>query len=255
MEHKQAQDAQLKILNLGKHGGLAGYASTWQNFDRVNERPLKGAFAASIPNFLKNGFIAVGHDWNSLPVATVTVANEDEHGLYLEAEFHSTPLAQEARTIAQERLDRGKSVSLSIGYEVKSDEFVEEGRLLKEIDLFEVSLVNVPANPLATVTGIKSLLQASMAMDAHSEVVQAAIEGYVQRLTGLSGTRTKEGRVLSTQNRTKLSDLHTSLGDVMQAIEELLAATEPRAPEEEVRKALAHFYVRQSQLQGVFTNG
>lgn len=251
MERKQALDAQLKIYDTGKHGGLKGYASTFANFDRVNERPVKGAFAASIPNFLKNGFIAVGHDWNSLPVATVTVANEDEHGLYLEAEFHSTPLAQEARTIAQERIERGKSVSLSIGYEVKADEYVEEGRLLKEIDLYEVSLVNVPANPLATVTGVKSLLEANMNLDAHAEIVEAAIQGYTRRLEKMHGTRTKEGRVLSSQNRTKLSDLHASLADVMQAIEELLAATEPKAPEEEVRKALAAFFVRQAKLQGV----
>lgn len=241
MEHKQAQDAQIKLFNTGKHGGLSGYASTFMNFDKVNERPVKGAFSGTLSRFKSDGFIAVGHDWNALPVATVTDAYEDDHGLFLEAEFHSTPLAQEARTIAQERLDRGKSVSLSIGYEVKSDEFVEEGRLLKEIDLFEVSLVNVPANPLATVTGVKSLLEANMPIDAHAEIVEAAIQGYTRRLEKMHGTRTKEGRVLSTQNRTKLSDLHTSLGDVMQAIEELLAATEPRASEEETAKAKTQF--------------
>jgi HK97 family phage prohead protease len=243
MEHKSCGDAQLKILNMGKNGGLSGYASTFANFDRVNERPVKGAFSGTLARFKQDGFIAVGHDWSSLPVATVTDAYEDEHGLFLEAEFHSTPLAQEARTIAQERIDRGKSVSLSIGYDVKADEFVEEGRLLKEVDLFEVSLVNVPANPLATVTGVKSLLQASMPLDAHSEVAQAAIEGYMKRLEAISAKHkdTKEGRVLSGANRTKLTTLHSSLADVMQAIEELLAATEPKATEEETRKAHADF--------------
>ncbi len=252
MEHKSSQDAQIKLFDSGKFGSLSGYASTFQNFDRVNERVVKGAFLKHLIDFKQNGFIAIGHDWNALPVATVTDAYEDDHGLFMEAEFHSTAISQDARTIAQERINRGKSVSLSIGYEVLEDEVTDEGRLLKEVKLYETSLVQVPANPLATVTGVKSMLQASMPMDAHSEVVQAAIEGYVKRLSGLSGTRTKEGRVLSTQNRTKLTTLHTSLADVMQAIDELLAATEPKAPEEEIRKALARFYVEQAgyQLQG-----
>jgi HK97 family phage prohead protease len=256
MEHKAEGNSQIKIFDTGKHGALSGYASTFANFDRANERVVKGAFSGTLAKFKQDGFIAVGHDWSSLPVATVTDAYEDEHGLFLSAEFHSTPLAQEARTIAQERIDRGKSVSMSIGYEVKTDEFIEEGRLLKELDLFEVSLVNVPANPLATVTGVKSLLEASMGFDAHSEVVEAAIKGYMRRLEQRHGARLKEGRVLSNQNRTKLSALHTSLADVMAAIEELLQATEPKADPAEVRKALAYYLVqRAGLLQGANNNG
>lgn len=241
MERKQNTQAGIKILGDRGHGVIEGYASTYKNFDRVNERVVKGAFARHLADFKENGFIAVNHDWDSLPVATVREAYEDDDGLFLSADFHSTALAQEARTIAQERIERGKSVSFSIGYEVLADEFVEEGRLLKDIQLFEVSLVNVPANPLATVTGVKALLEASMSVDAHSDVVEAAIRGYVKRLGNYQGARVKEGRVLSGANRTKLSDLHTSLADVMQAIEELLAATEPKTTEEETGKARTHF--------------
>jgi len=251
MEHKQNTEASIKVLSEGKAGKLEGYASTFANFDRQGERVVKGAFKKSLPEFQRDGFIAVSHDWDSLPVATVTEAFEDDHGLFLSAEFHSTPLAQEARTIAQERLDRGKSVSFSIGYEVLGDEYVDEGRLLKDLKLFEVSLVNVPANPLATVTGVKAMLEASMTIDAHSDVVEAAIAGYVKRLGNYQGARVKEGRVLSTSNRTKLSNLHSSLADVMKAIEELLEATEPKANEEEVRKAIANYLVYQARKQGV----
>lgn len=251
MEHKACTQPQLKVLDSGKWGGLSGYAATFGNFDRQGERIVKGAFAATLANFKRDGFIAIGHDWNNLPVATIEDAFEDDYGLFLTTGFHSTPLAQEARTLAQERIERGKSVSMSIGYEVKADEYVEEGRLLKELELFETSLVNVPANPLATVTGVKSLLEASMPVDAHSEVVEAAIRGYVKRLEGYQGARLKEGRVLSTSNRTKLSNLHTSLAEVMQAIEELLQATEPKAAPEDVRKAIANYLVIQARIQGV----
>ena len=255
MDRKQNTEAAIKIYGDNKNGRIEGYASTYSNFDRQGERVVKGAFGKSIPDFKTNGFIAIGHDWDSLPVATVTEAFEDDHGLFLSADFHSTALAQEARTIAQERLERGKSVSFSIGYEVLADEFVDEGRLLKEVKLFEVSLVNVPANPLATVTGVKTLLESSMSIDAHSDVVEAAIQGYVKRLGNYQKARVKEGRVLSGANRTKLSALHTSLADVMAAIEELLAATEPKADNEEIRKALAAYLVLNARIQGAYVNG
>lgn len=253
MERKQNIQAGIKILGDSKHGVIQGYASTFANFDRQGERVVKGAFGPHIATFQRDGFIAVGHDWNSLPIATVTEAREDDHGLFLSADFHTTPLAQEARTIAQERIDRGKSVSFSIGYDVLKDEYVEEGRLLKELELFEVSLVNVPANPLATATGVKTLLESSMSIDAHSDVVEAAMQGYVKRLGSYQSARVKEGRVLSGANRTKLSDLHTSLADVMQAIEELLAATEPKATEEETGKAKTQFLKLMARRNALLT--
>src|SRR5690349_3548348 len=116
-------------------GSLKGYASTFANWDSVKERPVKGAFTPHLADFLKDGFIAVGHDWSALPIATPTEAHEDDIGLYLDTSFHSTPMAQAARTVASERIARGKSVKLSIGYEVLQDEYTSEGRLLKEIKL------------------------------------------------------------------------------------------------------------------------
>lgn len=137
-------------------GHLVGYASTWDNLDRQGEYVLKGAFAKSLPRFLHDGFGAVGHDWSQLPVATVKSAVEDHHGLKVELEWHSTAEAQAARTVTKERLERGKTASLSIGYKVVQDEHTEKGRGLKELELYEVSLVTVPANELAQVASVKS---------------------------------------------------------------------------------------------------
>jgi hypothetical protein len=60
--------------------------------------------------------------------------------------------------------------------------------------------------------------------------------------------RAKEGRVLSSANRTKLSALVGALQEAQVALEELLAATEPKADPEEVRKQLA---IAIANLQGV----
>jgi HK97 family phage prohead protease len=77
----------------------------------------------------------------------------------LRGQFHSTPKAQLLRKVIRERLERGKDVAMSIGYQITDDEFDEQKsvRMLKEIELFEVSVVSVPANPLARLASVKQI--------------------------------------------------------------------------------------------------
>lgn len=244
MEYKYF-DAQFKVSGDGS-GSLKGYASTFANWDSVKERPTKGAFTPHLADFLKDGFIAVGHDWAALPVATPSEAHEDDIGLFLAADFHSTPMAQAARTVTTERIERGKSVKLSIGYEVLADEYVPEGRLLKEIKLYEVSLVTVPANPLASVTGAKGVPLAT-----HSDAVLAAVDELKARMVGLRDLRMKEGRVLSESNRKRIFSLKEALAAVLTDLDELLRATEPNT--EKAKAVLLEALRLQAHLNGVLT--
>jgi uncharacterized protein len=156
LQHKECLNGEFKILDDPANGSFSGYASVFGNTDRQNEVVVKGAFATTLPGFLKDGFGALNHEWAALPIATISEAREDERGLWVKGEFHSTSDAQAARTIVRERLERGKSVGLSIGYKVKDDEFKDGARFLKDVDLYEISLVSVPANAEAQVVGIKS---------------------------------------------------------------------------------------------------
>jgi len=156
MLRKACLQADFKLDDDGP-GSFSGYASTFNDKDRAGEIVVKGAFKKSLEAFKRDGFIAVGHDWDGLPVATLEDAYEDEKGLFIKCVYHSTPEAQAARTVAKERKERGKSVGLSIGYSVKDSEPTSKGLLLKEIELFEVSLVTVPCNPNANATRAKSL--------------------------------------------------------------------------------------------------
>ena len=227
LEYKLLDLPQLKASDAGA-GSITGYASTFGNWDSVGERPVKGAFMPHLATFLQDGFIALGHSWSALPVATPTQAVEDAYGLLLTADFHSTPEAQAARTVTQERLARGKSVKLSIGYEVLQDEYVAEGRLLKEIKLYEVSLVNVPANTAAAVTSAKSGLVSGLPFDDHANAAEAAIVAFAQRARERAHARTKEGRVLSDANRKRIATLLESLTSAQQELSDLLSATEPQ---------------------------
>src|SRR5882724_6723956 len=74
-----------------------------------------------LPDFLTNGFIALSHDWAALPIAMPTMIREDGNMLYSEAEYHSTEEAQAARTVAMERMDKGLTVPVSIGFRIGDD--------------------------------------------------------------------------------------------------------------------------------------
>lgn len=251
MEHKTLAWYDLKLRDDGA-GSLEGYASTFENWDDVGERPVKGAFKQHLPDFLTDGFISIGHNWSQLPIATPTVAREDSKGLYVEAQFHSTPDAQAARTVVKERLDRGKSVKLSIGYEVLLDEYVPEGRLLKDVKLYEWSIVTVPANPQAAVTGAKGSIWKDQPLVAHSDAVEAvvkdatlALHGYEDRVAELEGRRGKEGRVLSEPNRKRIQILLDALATVTADLKELLTTTEPRPKAEPAEAEKAFVAMKQ----------
>lgn len=226
MEHK-AFPVELKLAGDGA-GTLEGYASTFSNFDSVGERVVKGAFASSLPEFMRSGFIALGHDWGSLPIATPIEAREDDHGLFVSAAFHSTQAAQDARTVVKERMERNKQVSLSIGYQVLADEYVEEGRLLKQVQLYEWSIVTQPANSQATITNIKGRVLEGAPLHTYADQAEALLTQLVTEARALEGRRAKEGRVLSDANRKRIASLQEALTAVLGDLSDLLSATEPK---------------------------
>lgn len=156
---------EVKQLGEGEAPGqIEGYAAVFGNVDRAGERILPGAFT-NLDDFVKSGTLAVGHDWGGIGVATIDSATQDDHGLRIIATWLPTADAQEVRKACTERLRRGKKIGMSIGYEVKSDQFVDGVRELKSIELYEVSLVMVPANPEAAVLSAKALKETSAYQD------------------------------------------------------------------------------------------
>lgn len=138
---------------------LAGYASIKHEVDAYGDIILDGAYG-DLDEFVKSGFVAVGHDHIGVPVGYVTTAKEDRRGLFVSMAFHSTAEAQDAKTVAEERLSAGKRVGLSIGYLPLEWTFeTRDGRrvrLLKRIELKEFSLVSLPAAQGAVATLVKS---------------------------------------------------------------------------------------------------
>ena len=201
-------------------GELVGYGNVTGNLDRCGDIVEKGAYK-NLATFVTDGFGGVAHNWEE-PVATIEEAYEDEHGLVVKMLFHSTDDAQEARTIVMERMERGKSVGLSIGYSVVECAWEmrdgEEVRVLKAIELYEVSIVTVPANPAALVTTAKQVGPHDRpTLDAHLEAALATVGEVVQRVGAVKQLRATEGRTLSSERLDQAKALRDALDAILTA--------------------------------------
>jgi HK97 family phage prohead protease len=215
----------------GGTGGFEGYGSLFGILDDGGDVVEAGAFAEAIPQFLKEGFISLGHDWDGLAIGTVADAREDARGLYIRTEYHSTADAQDARKVAQERIARGKSVGLSIGYSVAPENAAVDAdgvRHLTKINrLFEVAQVNVPMLRPAGLIGVKGY---GVPFDVHSDEVRVALAEWLERVRSGSDLRAeKAGRAISESRRLRIAAVRESLLAGAGEIEALLKETEPPA--------------------------
>jgi HK97 family phage prohead protease len=144
---------------IGEDGTFTLYAACFGNLDRQGDIIEAGAFD-NLDEFTRDGWIALNHDQQSLPIGYPTAAVQDDKGLRIEGQFHSTPEAQAVRTVARERLRAGKAVKTSIGYVTRDESFEKSNgrmaRRIKRLSVYEASFVNLPANSQAEVVDAKA---------------------------------------------------------------------------------------------------
>ena len=156
-------DYPLEIREVRDDGTFTGYGSVFGNVDAYGDSVQPGAFAKSLKN--KTPALLWQHD-SSQPIGVWEDIKEDEHGLLMRGRLLVGKVAR--ATEARELLKAGAVSGLSIGYVPVEWDYVKtpkDGdekaqshvRRLKEIDLWEVSLVTFPANDAARVTGVKNL--------------------------------------------------------------------------------------------------
>ena len=157
----QRKSLPFEVKSIDDDGTFTLYAAVLGNVDRQGEVIAPGAFQ-NLEAFTRDGWGDVNHAWQGLGIATIDAASEDGIGLKIVGRFHSTQDAQDVRTKAKERKERGKTVSCSIGYrevlvenEVRDEKRV---RVLKAIELYEFSFVALPANTSAQVVDVKDAL-------------------------------------------------------------------------------------------------
>ena len=143
----------LEIKSMQADGTFAGYASVFHMVDSQRDIVRPGAFAESLKKRKHPLQLLWQHQWDS-PIGVIAQIFEDKHGLYVEGKLLlDVARAREAYALLKAGAIRG----LSIGFTVqKAKQNIDTGtRELLQVDLWEVSLVTLPANEAAQVTVVK----------------------------------------------------------------------------------------------------
>ena len=156
-----------------------------------------------------------GHDTDD-PYSNIGAATDygvDERGMWFDANFDAeNAKAQYVRKLVKE----GRVFQCSFAYAVKDAKVVtlDDGRKaneLRELDVFEISIVQIPANQHATIEEVKS------SAESESEAM----------------TEIKAGRRNSAKDADKLREVATAAKQIQSIINDLLADQREESDEQE----------------------
>lgn len=182
-----------------------GYASIFDNIDAGRDIMEKGAFTKTLQESQQNRRVKFLWQHDPLfPIGKPTHMSEDSKGLHVKGFVAPTQLGKDAMILMKE----GVLDELSIGYNAIKDEWdsKQNVRRLKEVKLWEFSLVTFAMNEQAQITAAKNIFgQADPLKNAFALMEEL-----------------KAGKVLSDKNK----GLVVNAIDALQA---LLSATEKGA--------------------------
>lgn len=185
MEYKELglQAAQVKM---GAEGNLkfSGYASVFGGLDAYGDTIEAGAYKNTIIN--RDRPVQLRWNHSGPVIGKFTEMYEDETGLFVEGELtkgHS--VAEDTAALLRHQAISG----MSIGYRVKDYEIDGVIRKLKDIELFEISIVETPADNSAHITNIKSAeklkdVESFLRSKGLSQAEATEIVGAVKRIHG-----------------------------------------------------------------------
>ncbi len=161
---------------------IKGYASTIDQ-DRAGDIIESNAWAkGGIGNYENNPIILFNHDYHN-PIGKATELEVNDNGLQIKGKISKS--AGKIRDLVKE----GVLGAFSVGFRVKDADYLEEtdGYRIKDAELFEISVVSVPANQAATFSVAKSF-------DSDTEY-QEWKEQFVKSNAGQSDTDSPEEAV------------------------------------------------------------
>jgi HK97 family phage prohead protease len=166
MNNLECKFAEIKFAGDDKTMTFKGYGAVFNNIDSYGDVIAPGAFKDTLATARKSG------DWPAMlsqhggflgsdmtPIGVWTDMEEDSRGLKVEGQLAPTTRGQELYALMKME-PRPAINGLSIGYRAKEwsvrTKPDEPRRTLKSVELMEVSIVTMPANPKARITGVKS---------------------------------------------------------------------------------------------------
>lgn len=160
MEIKQIALSQTEIKFAGAAFAFSGYASMFGGVDSYGDTIEPGAYKNTLMNRDRPIRMLFNHSGNV--IGKWLSVKEDDKGLYVEGEL--TPGHSKAADVFAS-LKHGAIDGMSIGYRVKAFEQTnDQRRLLKEIDLVEISVVEEPADLAARVSEVKTAIETAQSL-------------------------------------------------------------------------------------------
>jgi phage head maturation protease len=244
-------------------GGLKGTALAYGKMDSYMTVFAPGSATAALPDFVANGSFLAAHDADDLAIGYIRSAVDNGAGIEVEVDYHTTGDAQDARTVAMERLAAGKRVGLSIGFNIGDYVECQNGDALLEMcatmnmdlnafdvesirkcqrecylitriaKIFEVSQVNFPAVPESEATAVRQdfgSAHAGKSMADEIDFARDAVDAATKRATEVFELRSSENKTLGKTSIEKLQGLRDALDQLISA------ASAPSAMERQTEK-------------------
>jgi uncharacterized protein len=164
---KQTKHFSFELKAEGDSRTIEGLGSTFGNVDKQKDTVAAGAFTKSLQSRMPK--MLWQHD-GSQPIGIWEEAYETPKGLYLKGRILDTQLGNDVYKLAQ----AGAIDSMSIGYGTKDYSLDRSSgvRTLKQLDLYEVSLVTFPANDQARIFSVKADGEIEQVADLIEQAVQ-----------------------------------------------------------------------------------
>ena len=176
----------------GNTGEFQGYASVFNGVDAVKDTIVKGAYTKTLGQ-KRAPSMFVNHDSWQVPVGDWVKLEEDDNGLLVKGKID---LNHKEGPTVYSALKRGAMDALSIGFRIPAGgaEEKEDGtRIISEIDLKEISIVNFPADDAARISIVKSeintindLKEAEMFLRDSGVFSKSAAMAFVSRIKKLA---------------------------------------------------------------------
>jgi HK97 family phage prohead protease len=216
---------------------ISGYAST-NDKDRAGDVILPTAWKSGIGNYLKNPILLFNHNYDR-PIGKATNIHFDDKGLQIDGEI----IEAEAANLIKNDVLKAFSVGFMIkdaDYDSKTDVFV-----IKEAELYEISVVSVPCNQDAVFSVSKSFETPSEYSEFKKQFSSVDTENSVNTQVSVETNNKKE------EKKMELKDIEAMLKDVaaetakslLAAQKEEAAAAAKAADEAKVKKEALHVEV------------
>ncbi len=187
MKGRAVKTIQFKTESFDEDEGIfSGYGAVFGNVDSGGDIIEHGAFTKTLAKGWERVKILALHNDAILPIGRPIELREDENGLYLKAKISDTATGRDVKTLIKD----GVLSELSIGYDPIIFEFDENQiRHLKELELFEISVVTWAMNEQALITDYKSLDRKAAEFRETVELLDMYLKRAAERLDAAAGRR------------------------------------------------------------------